>query len=298
MRTSMHIAVLDVLYRLTPRDEQLIDLLYDHATLSTPQIATAFFPSENFAQRRLRTLTQLKITHRFRHLKPDGGAYPYQHTLDTLGYHIAAHLRDETPPTPSWISARTHRLINRANLHHLSGTNGFFTDLLGHTHTHPDSHLDRWWNESHVGQTAAFADHGDSLDLRLLQPQIRPDGHGIFTEHDQTVAFFLEYDTGTQRPISILVDKLTAYEEFAKTSGLVWPVLFWLPDARREAALHDELARSYVGVPVATANRTTTTDTHQTPADRIWHPHHHPGGRRRLAELATYSTGLRSTLTV
>ena len=48
------------------------------------------------------------------------------------------------------------------------------------------------------------------------------------------VPFFLEYDTGTERPLTRLVDKLDGYRDLAQVTGRLQPVLFWLPTAARE----------------------------------------------------------------
>ncbi|GAA0731472.1 hypothetical protein GCM10010199_47940 [Dactylosporangium roseum] len=66
-------------------------------------------------------------------------------------------------------------------------------------------------------------------------PSVRPDGHGVWAAQARTVPFFLEYDTGTERPLSRLVDKLDGYTDLARVTGRVWPVLFWLHSAGRGA---------------------------------------------------------------
>ena len=59
-------ALLRVQASLTNRDMILLDWLYDHAVLTTDQIATALFPSLDFAHRRLLRLTRLGVVDRFR----------------------------------------------------------------------------------------------------------------------------------------------------------------------------------------------------------------------------------------
>lgn len=83
---------------LTDRDHTLLGWLADHGVLTSFQIAHALYPSLDFAQRRLRTLTQRDILGRFRPQKPDGGSYPYHYVLDQLGVDIVASQRgDDTP---------------------------------------------------------------------------------------------------------------------------------------------------------------------------------------------------------
>ncbi|WUJ24800.1 replication-relaxation family protein [Micromonospora sp. NBC_00389] len=62
---------------ITARDDRLLGWLYDHGVLTTDQIGAALFPSLDFAQRRLRRLTVLRATDRFRPNRAYGGSYPY-----------------------------------------------------------------------------------------------------------------------------------------------------------------------------------------------------------------------------
>jgi hypothetical protein len=101
------------------------------------------------------------------------------------------------------------------------------------------------------------------------------------------VPFFLEYDTGTERPLSLLVDKLFNYEDLAGVTGRLWPVLFWLHSSVRERHLHHHLNETRIRVPVATAARDHTTQAGLSPADAVWWLHHRPGAPLRLADLAT-----------
>jgi hypothetical protein len=94
------------------------------------------------------------------------------------------------------------------------------------------------------------------------------------------VSFFLEYDTGTERPISRLVDKIGGYEDLARVTRQAWPVLFWLPGPVRERRLHNELTEAGVRYPVATAIHDASN-----PAEGVWWLHRRPGRRLRLAEL-------------
>jgi hypothetical protein len=80
------------------------------------------------------------------------------------------------------------------------------------------------------------------------------------------------------------VRKLAAYDQIAAEGGACYPVLFWLPSARREAGLHDEFARRHRAgpVPVATAVRGLAGPG---PAGRVWALVGAAEPRRRLAEL-------------
>jgi len=279
--------VLRVQSALTDRDHVLLGWLADHGVLTTAQIAHALFPSLDFAQGRLRRLTTLGVLARFRPQRPDGGSYPYHYVLDQLGVDVVSAQRGDDIPRRDAARRRRWHLTNRANLPHLLGVNQFFTDLAGHARTRPGTCLERWWPAARMQGIGAFAEDGDPIQVLAYIAKVRPDGHGIWAEHHQRVPFFLEYDTGTERPLSLLVDKLFNYEDLAGVTGRLWPVLFWLHSAIRERHLHHHLNETRIRIPVATAARDHTTQTGLSPADAVWWLHHRPGAPLRLADLAT-----------
>jgi len=279
--------VLRVQSHLTHRDHVLLGWLHDHGVLTSFQIAHALFPSLDFAQDRLRKLTNLTVLARFRPQKPDGGTYPYHYVLDQLGTDVVAAQRGEPIPRRDQARLRRWHLTNRANLPHLLGTNQFFTDLAGHARTHPDTRLERWWPAGRCQQPGAFAEPDDAnLTLLAYHPKVRPDGHGIWTDHDATVPFFAEFDNNTM-PLARLVDKIHGYTALAKIYNRVWPVLFSLHSATREHHLHQHLTHAGIRYPVATTARDNTTHTNRSPADAVWWLHRHPDGPLQLADLAT-----------
>lgn len=292
--------VLRVQSRLTGRDLTLLGWLADHGVLTSDQIATALYPSINFAQRRLRTLLAIGVVDRFRPQRADGGSYPYHYVLGQLGADVIAAQRGEDIPRRDHAKRRRWHLTNRANLPHLLGVNRFFTDLAGYARTHPDHALDRWWPARQCQQPGAFAEPGN-IQALAYPPRVRPDGHGIWTHQPTSrhptpgashataavsVPFFVEYDTGTE-PLGTLIDKLTAYGELATVTGAVWPVLFWLHSSHRERNLHQRLTGAGIHRPVATAARDTTTTTGLGPAEAVWWLHRHPGPPRTLTDLTS-----------
>jgi hypothetical protein len=282
--------VLRVQSQLTTRDLVLLGWLADHGVLTSFQIAHALFPSVDFAQERLRALTQkLEVVGRFRPQRPDGGSYPYHYVLTQLGVEVVAGQRGDELPRKDRARIRRWHLTRRANLPHLLGVNGFFTDLAGHARTHPDSKLLRWWPAVRCQQIGAFAVPGDDVAVFVHTPRSRPDGHGIWAEGDQRVPFFLEYDLGTERPLSRLVDKIHGYHDLADVTGRFWPVLFWLPSPLRERHLHQELTAAGVRYPVATAVHREANGIN--PAEASWWLHRAAVAPLRLADLATSDDG-------
>jgi hypothetical protein len=273
--------------RLTARDMTLLGWLADHGVLTSFQIAHALYPSINFAQRRLRTLLAHGVVDRFRPQRPDGGSYPYHYVLAQLGVDVVAAQRGEALPRRDQARLRRWHLTNRANLPHLLGVNDFFTRLAGHERTHPGSALARWWPAARCQQMGAFADP-DEDDVRIIAytPRVRPDGHGVWNEHGATVPFFVEHDTGTERPLRRLVDKLDGYVDLARVTGRIWPVLFWLPSAARERHLHQLLTEGGVRLPVATAARDDAAAVGRSPAEAVWWLHRRDAPLLRLSDLS------------
>jgi hypothetical protein len=278
--------ILRIQSHLTDRDHVLLGWLADHGVLTSFQIAHALFPSLDFAQERLRTLTNDKVLARFRPQKPDGGSYPYHYVLDQLGVDVVAAQRGEPMPRRDQARLRRWHLTNRANLPHLLGTNQFFIDLAGHGRTHPASSLDRWWPTARCQQPGAFSEPGDdNVTALAYHPTVRPDGHGIWTEHGRTLPFFVEFDNNSMQ-LGRLVDKIDGYVALARTYNKIWPVLFSLHSAARERHLHQELAEAGIRYPTATTARDEAAAAGRSPADAVWWLHRHNGGLLRLADLA------------
>lgn len=268
--------VLRVQSQLTPRDRTLLDWLYDHQVLTTFQIAHALFGSLDMAQRRLVKLHRLALVDRFRPLRAGGGSYPWHYVIDQLGADVVAASRAETPPRRDETATRRRRIAASRTLEHRLGANQFFTDLAGHARTHPHAVLHRWWSERQCARYGAFG--------KVVLKRVKPDGHGVYTEHDTTVAWWLEHDTGTE-PLSTLADKLLAYATYVADGGPAWPVLFWLPSTARQANLHRRLAGRVGAVSVATAAR-DRLPAGASPADAIWHLPGTVTAPLRLVDLA------------
>jgi hypothetical protein len=266
--------VLRVKVQLTDRDLLLLDWLADHKVLTTAQIAHALFGPLDFAQRRLLHLHRLGLLERFRPLRAGGGSYSWHYVLDHLGAQFVAASRDDRPPRPAETTERIRRIATSRTLKHLLGINQFFIDLAGYAQVQPSAHLERWWSEQRCAQPGAF------VHATFFSP-VRPDGHGIWAEDGQRVAFFFEYDTGTESH-PVLLDKLARYARHVQAGGPRWPVLFWLPSSAREQRLHTLLDQEGSALPVATAAR----DVHSnSPTDAIWLVHGRDRRPRRLWEL-------------
>ncbi|WP_223830226.1 replication-relaxation family protein [Nocardiopsis quinghaiensis] len=248
--------------RLTPRDREIMRLVWEHRTLTTDQIARLCFVSYSTAKRRLRALYRMRALDRFRPWVAEGSA-PAHYVLDAPGAEILAAEAGQTLREFGYRRDRALTLAYRSSLAHTVGVNDFFTDLAAHTRDH-DTHL-RWWTAAQCE-----ARWGDI---------VRPDAAGRWTEGDQVTGFYLEYDTGTES-LRRLSDKLDAYAELTRVTTHRGLVLFWLPSQQRENNVRQRILRP--PVPAATA----VHGSH--PAEAVWALLDDPTGQRfRLCELSS-----------
>jgi hypothetical protein len=269
------------LARLTDRDRYLLDLLHDHSTLTTEQVATLAFGSAGRARIRLGTLRERGILDRFRHYQRPG-SQSWRWTLGPVGAAIIAAGRDQPAPRPATVREATARLAASPTLPHLLATNGFFVALARYARDHDGARLARWWNEARCREVCGNL--------------VRPDGHGVWRNGGRAVPFWLEMDLGTE-VLSRVAGKLTGYAHLASTRR-GYPVLFWLLTATREANLHVHLARTGVpdGLTIATASGEQGAGT-GGPAGPVWRVAGHPG-RVALAEIPVPAAAARSVSTV
>ena len=261
-------SLLQVSWRLLPRDYTLALLLDDHRVLTTGQITAALFGSARTCRNRLTVLRRIGFVERFTLPRRPGGQALECWLPGLLAARYAALARDQRPPSPATVRDRQDAVLASPQLTHLLGVNQFFVDLLAHTRAHPHTRLARWWP---AAQATAAAGR-----------RIRPDGHGVFVDHEQTVAFWLEHDTGTET-IGRLAGKVEAYRRLRADGGPGYPVLFWLPNPTREANLHRRLTSTPPsGIPVATA---VADPAGPGPAGPVWRLAGNGRRRLRLAEL-------------
>ncbi len=261
-------AVADELRRLTRRDLWLLGLLTEHRTLTTAQITELGFGSADRARHRLNLLHSRGVLDRFRrYVWP--GTQCWHWTVGALGAAVVAATAGREPPRPATLRDELTRLAASPSLAHLVGVNGFFVTLSAHARTRDGAELVRWWSERQA--------------TRECGGRPRPDAHGVWVEHGRGVPFWLEHDTGTERPMSRLSGKLGDYAALPRT--LAYPVLFWLPSAVRESNLSAHLART--GIPAGVIVASAAADHaggHGGPAGPVWSVAGHVG-RLRLAEL-------------
>ncbi|GAA2406164.1 hypothetical protein GCM10010191_12680 [Actinomadura vinacea] len=267
---------LELRRRLTDRDREILNLLWEHRVLTTHQVATIFFSTPGKGRHRLLELFRLRALERFQPWVPVGAA-PFHWVIGPLGAEILAAEQGISVRELGYRRASALAVCHSRHLGHQIGVNEFFTRLHAHARRDPNAALSKWWSERQCA--------------RLWGDLARPDAYGRWTElHPQSgrlakLDFFLEHDTG-----SVVLAKVTAkignYAALADATGITTPVLFWLPSSRREAHLREHLGTPEV--PVATAVQPAAGH----PADAVWLPAGHKGPRRRLIELTDAWPGI------
>jgi protein involved in plasmid replication-relaxation len=255
------------LRRLMPRDRWLLELLDEHHVFTTEQVAALGFDHVHTARNRLTVLQRRGILARFRDgLRP--GSQQWRWTLDLVGATYLAARHDRPTPKPAAVRHRINRLATNPNLAHLLGINGFFVALAAHARYHPCTALNTWWSERTCRQvTGELA---------------RPDGHGVWSQDDATLGFWLEWDTGTE-PMHRVVSKVDGYASLHRATRLDHTVLYWLNTPGREASLQARLVKHPAVTSGALSIATACGDAN--PAGPIWLPVGQPN-RVGLADLA------------
>jgi hypothetical protein len=266
--------------RLTDRDRWILTMVHEHRVLTTPQLAQLAFPTVKIARRRLAVLRRAGVLDQFRPHRTRGSA-PRHWVLALAG---AAVLAAEAGIEVRDLGYRQDRAVAVAHSLHLVHTVGiaeWFTALIAAARDLPDqAAVLEWWSEVRCA--------------RLWGDLARPDAFGRYTRAGARLDFFLEYDLASTT-LTRVAGKLLGYAELARSTGVITPVLLWVPTTGRESTARRALRETWArlpdpeAVPVATAaaDLLDPTTGHPSPADRVWLPLEATGtGRVRLHELA------------
>lgn len=227
---------------------------------------------------RLLDLYRQRVVDHFRPLARSGSA-PYHWILDEVGAQLIAWERGVDLKTLGWRRERALGIAASPQLTHRLGVNGFFCALSRAARATRHCRLTAWRSQP---------------TLHCHEAAVQPDGYAIWEEAGVRLAFYLEYDCGTER-LDRLVKKLHAYNAFISdhlnnrfvwgdTQQIAYLVLLVLPGRLREA--NAQRALKDCRVPLA-----TTVDlpgwANVTPDAAIWAPVGAVSGERRpLVDLA------------
>jgi hypothetical protein len=281
--------------RLTARDRWILRMLAEHRVLTTDHLrALAFAGSLRYTQTRLRHLAQLGLIASFRRHTPTGSV-PSHWVLQHPGRVVLAAEDDHPAPTRDTRQVgRGLALAHNRQLAHQLGVNTCLTYLATATGSGANreasgpsgrndaapGRLELWWGQARC--TRHF-------------PTARPDAYAVWaTGHPTTptaghsqrvdrVAFFLEYDSGTET-LARLSWKLVGYHHLAASTAITTPLLVWLPTPGREHTARHALTAALAAlphprlVPVATAHpaRGARPELGWDPEHPTWSPLYPP----------------------
>ncbi|MFE3317529.1 replication-relaxation family protein [Nocardia sp. NPDC059195] len=248
--------------RLTGRDRWILRMLHEHRVLTTTQLADLAFPTLKIGRRRLALLHSYRVVDRFQPLRTRGSA-PGHWVLAPAGAAVLAAEAGIELRELRYRREQALAIAHSLQLAHTVGVNEWFTALA--TAKGGGGQLQAWWSEARC--------------RRLWGDLVRPDAYGRHTHTGTALDFFLEYDLGTIT-LSTVANKLTGYAELARSTGIVTPVLLWVPTAARESNARRAVAETWsalpdpAAVPVATAAAELLDPglAHPSPADRVWLP--------------------------
>lgn len=225
--------------RLTTRDRDIVHAVAHLGVLTAPQIAEAFFESEDRARKRLLTLVRVGALARFRPHREGWGLYPYHYVLSPGGAGIVAAERGEDPARTRkrLLASRVIALSRTQRLEHIVGVNGVWAALAGRARSEAAAEVRLWLTEAECA--------------RWAKGIVRPDAYFEWSTEDGSVECFVEFDRGTET-LGRLRAKLDGYERFERERGETAWVLFAFTSPRREANARAALADATV--PVATAS--------------------------------------------
>jgi hypothetical protein len=256
--------------RLTERDRWLCEMLFQHKVLTTNNVCDLAFDNLTTTRHRLTELHALRLVDRFRPWRVAGSA-ALHYVLDEMGAEVVAATRGVERDQLGWRRERSLAIATSQRLDHLVGVNSFFTALVRSTRQHTGASLLEWWSEQRCA-----AEWGDI---------VRPDGFGVWAEDDAEVAFFLEFDCGTER-LHRLATKVARYAELAKVVTFPALVLFALPSPGRENEARRVLAKSDVAV------ATAVLAPGESPDGPVWQIPGRGAARHRLGRVLEARAGL------
>ncbi|CAM4528714.1 replication-relaxation family protein [Nocardia ninae] len=236
-------------------------MVYEHRVPTTDQLAELAFPTAKIARRRLAILHDYRLLDRFRPLRIRGSA-PHHWTLAPAGATVLAAEAGTSVRELGYNHQQNLAVAYSLHLSHTLGVNEWFTTLA--TSGRADGQVAQWWSQTRC--------------QRLWGDLARPDAFGRYDHCGVTLDFFLEYDLATTA-LTRVAAKLHGFAELARTTGVVNPVLLWVPTTQREANARTALRRSWErlpdpdAVPVATAAaELLTSGPGASPADQVWLP--------------------------
>lgn len=235
--------------RVGPRDQTILDFIFEHRCLTTHHICDLFFESPRTARERMRELCEMDLVRRFQpQALPGEGSQPFHYVLGPVGARLVAASRGTDLRTLGYRSGLEEQIAFSPRLAHLLDINTFFCRLAWVCRRR--GYKFEFWSELHC--------------LRHWGSVVRPDGSGLVRWNGAKLHFFLEMDRGTEKPWR-LAEKLPRYTETAYLEDSPKVLLFCFTEIEREVGAR----KAFRGCELTVA--TSTLDIHvERPLGSNW----------------------------
>lgn len=267
--------LLSLVPKITPRDRQVLNDLYEHNVLTTHHLHQLHFEGRavRTMNQRLRQLRSYGLIAPFRPYA-HAGTSPNHWVVDRLGMQWLAAQRNMALAELDYRADHRMRVALDYQLGHVLGLADTFVAFTLAARRTRSASLECWYSERE--------------SARRWGRHIRPDAYLQWDQDEVVLHAFVEYDTGTE-PLTKVARKMKGYTSLATESGLDSIVLFAVHSERRAEHLLDKLAQApsaglrMVGAYVSTHERLRT----RGPEWEVWRaPGDHDGQRMNLVDIA------------
>ena len=253
-RTEYGAALVWLAPRVTPRDREILNGLYEHHVMTTGHLHRLFFPQTagRRVRKRLLELHRYELLDRF---KPFPGRHIADHwVLAPMGAALVAEHRGVELSELGFRHDRVLAWAHSGRLGHMLGLVECLALTTEAARSLPVARLVRWDNERECA--------------RRWGRHIRPDAYMRWHQGRVELDAFWEYDTGSES-LTKVQRKMGGYARLARESRIASVVLFAVHSDQREDHLAAKLSgdvSDQVGVYVSTHARLAA----QGPAEAVW----------------------------
>ncbi|WP_087101041.1 replication-relaxation family protein [Nocardiopsis sp. JB363] len=260
--------LLSLVPKVTPRDRQILNDLYDHQVLTTHHLHQLHFEGRavRTMNQRLRQLRSYGLIAPFRPYV-HAGTSPNHWVVDRLGVQLLAAQRNTALADLDYRADHRMRVALDYQLGHVLGLADTFVDFILAARRTRSASLECWYSERE--------------SARRWGRHIRPDAYLQWNQDQEELHAFVEYDTGTE-PLTKVVRKMKGYTNLATESGLDSIVLFAVHSDQRAEHLLDKLAKApSARLRMVRAYVSTHERLHgRGPERAVWRVPGEPGGQQ------------------
>lgn len=272
--------LLSLVSKITPRDRQILNDLYEHNVLTTHHLHQLHFEGRavRTMNQRLRQLRSYELIAPFRPYAHTGTS-PNHWVVDRLGVQLLAAQRNTALAELDYRADHRMRVALDYQLGHVLGLADTFVAFTLAARRTRSASLECWYSERE--------------SARRWGRHIRPDAYLQWDQDQVELHAFVEYDTGTE-PLTKVARKMKGYTNLATESGLDSIVLFAVHSDQRADHLLNKLSKApsarlrMVGTYVSTHERLHK----RGPEREVWQAAGDPVGQRLgLVDIALRHPG-------